>query len=307
MATYFPCGASTVLPWGSCIYTQMLTAFETVLRRSLTDGVIADALALAQILGAMEIAVLAVWWVMSDETDQLMAHLFVTGVKIGVFAQLIRELVPMSMAFADGAIQVGVTLGGNQLTLAQFHDPGAIMFSGWQLLTPVFEYLANLGKLNWVWHLGTIGLYVFCAVGAWACVLWIGFNIFVGWIELLLVSTIGVAYLPFLLFEHTRFLTAGMFSTIAAAAIRMGVFAALLSLLFPVMASLQMTDPGDPGLDTVFALLGVLGSFAYITYRAQVIAARMSGVSSAFTGGGLLFMAAKTRVIASNIQPVRGR
>jgi hypothetical protein len=144
-------------------------------------------------------------------------------------------------------------------------------------------------------------------MGAWICVLWIGFNILVGWIELLILASVGVSYIPFLLFEHTRFLTAGMFSTIAAAAIRMGVFATVLSLIFPVMASLQMTDPGDPGLDTVFALGGVLFLFAYLTYRAQVLAARISGVSSAFTGGGLLFMASRARSMASNLQPIRSR
>jgi type IV secretion system protein TrbL len=259
----------------------------------------------------MEITILIVWWLMHDDTDQLMAHLFVFGVKVGVFAELVGSLFDLSLTFADGCIQVGLLLGnslsGNQMTLEQFHDPGAIMLTGWNLLIPLFVYIQKLGALGALWEIGNILLYLVTALVGWACVLWIGFNILVGWVELLILSAAAVSYFPFMMFEYTHFLTAGMLSTVAAAGIRMGLLATVLALIFPVLGTLQITDQADPGVGTALALMGVTAFFCYMTLRVQVLAARMSGVSSAFTGGGLMFVGARVRNLVSHMPGGGGR
>lgn len=313
MATpYFPCPDAGDV-WSSCVFSQMLGSFDTTLRQALTGGLLGTSLQMLQILGAMEIILLCGWMMLYHDGDQYLAHLFVQGVRLGICAQLLGEFWDLSMLFADGWIQIAIlfgqpastALGLPPFTLAQFHDPGSILLVGWRLFTPLFDYIENLGLLGAVWHTATIILYGIVAIGGWACVLWIGLNIIVGWIELMLLVLFGIATFPFLMFEYTSFIAAGMLSTVAAACIRMGVLAALLSIIFPVMRSLQVTDGTDPGWDTVLALLGMMLLFGYLSYRAHALAAMVSGGSAAYTGSGLVFMATQAKTMAQQV-PVVG-
>lgn len=296
--SYFPCPDAGSI-WSACTYTSILDAFDQTLREALSTGLVGSALQLLQILGALEVAVLCTWWALYDDGDQMLAHLFVVGVKIGIFAQVIAQLFPWSMEFADGAISVGLTLGLNRITLAQFHDPGSIMLVGWQLLTPIFQHVTNLGLVaavvGTVLEPGTMIFYGVLAIIGWACVAWLGFTIIVGWVELMLLAAYGVAMIPFLVFEYTRWMAAGVLSHLVAAAWRMGVFAFALAMIFPVMQRLMMTDIAEPGWDSALALVGAMGLFTYLTYRVQAFAAGIAGAGASYTGGGLIFMASHAR------------
>jgi type IV secretion system protein TrbL len=275
--------------WSSCVFTDILSAFEQQIHKAVTTGVIAEAMWMLQILAAIELMLVCVWWAASDD-DQMLTNVFVMGVKIGVFVELLTNLVTLSGQFADGCVYMGLLMGANQITIEQFHDPGAIMLSGWKLFIPVFQYVENLGKLSAMFHLATTFLYGLIALIGWGCIAWIGFNIIVGWLELWLITAYGVALLPFAMLRYTAFIGEGIIRVIIGAGIRMGVLATVLSLIYPILGSLIQTDPTDPSWDTALASLGVAVAFAYITHKIPSLCSKIAGVGPIYTGQGFAQM-----------------
>jgi type IV secretion system protein TrbL len=284
--------------WSAGVFTQVMCTLELTLERGLTSGFISEAMAVFQILAAMEVALLCVWWLINDDTDQLLANYFVTGVTIGVFAQLITNLMPLGRQFADGAVWFGLKLGLDRITVEQFHDPGAIMLAGWRLFTPVFQYIENLGLLETPFHLGTIIVYAVIGSLGWICVFWIGWHVLIAWWELLLVAAYGTCLLIFAIFRHTRFIGIGVLFVIAACGIRLGMLATLVSIIFPIMGAFTQTDATDPGIDTVFASMGVMFGFAWLCWNIDKLSARLTG-GHGLPGSGVGLMVRTTAAVAT--------
>jgi type IV secretory pathway TrbL component len=164
------------------------------------------------------------------------------------------------------------------------------MLTGWQLFTPIFQYVENLGKLQIIGHLATTFLYMVIALVGWGCIAWLGFYIIGGWIELWLVAAYGMSVLPFMIFRYTAFLGWGILTAVAHAAIRMGLLAFLLSIIVPLLTGFIVTDGSDPGLDTALAALGVAGLLCYLCFRIDHLCSRITGSQPAYMGGGYVSM-----------------
>lgn len=313
-AQYFTCvdlaGPGSL--WNTCIYTRILNTFESALTAGLTQGLIGASLDLLRLLGAMEVMVVVAWLAMRDD-DQYITEMLCLLVRIGITAQLIANCLPWGLEFASGAINVGVLLGAPAslalglppLTTAQLRDPGGLMYAGFRLFTPLIRYIENLGIIEVVvWHSVTALLYGLVAIGGVICIVWIGLNIIVGWIELLLLLGFGTPMHAFSIFAYTRFLSMGILQTQAAAALRLGIHAACAALIFPLMSSMQVTDAGDPGWDTVFSLLGMTLICGYLSYRAYQLGSAITGGQSAYTGAGLVMLARQTSHVAEQISGV---
>jgi type IV secretion system protein TrbL len=287
--------------WDAGIYTQILSAFQETLAVGV-PGLSAQGVYLLRLFGSIEIAACIVWWVLSDAMDELLAGMFVIGIKIGVFVLLITRMTEWSAMFADGCVWVGLHAGqqgvkvagvvGLAITVEEFHDPGTIMLTGWKLITPIMDYMEK-GALAAIWGLVTTNpgqtlVYAASGILAWLALLFMGFQMMVAWIELWVVTMLAIGLLPFGILKQTQWIGESALVAVVGAGIRLGALAAIISLVVPVMRLLQLTDAGDPGYATVFAVMGVSIVFAGLAWEIPKFMAGILVGSQGFTGQGLI-------------------
>jgi type IV secretory pathway TrbL component len=299
--------AAASLPYNAGIFTQILTTIDKQLQDALTSGIIGEALQIMQYLAAMEVVIACLWYAYSHQ-DQFVSDLFCLGIKIGVHAQLVAEMNYLAGLFTDGCIYFGLlfgnvpsgVMGWTPFTVEQFHDPGAIMLAGWQLFTPLIVYVQKLGLLDTVFHTATIGLYAAVALMGWACIGVIGICTLVAWVELWVCVAWGGLLFLWTIFRYTAFIGEGVLETVVGCGVRLGLLATLLALSYPLLTSMQVTEPTDPDIGTALALFGIGLVFAVLVLKIPALQAKLSKTAPIYYFGGMQSMARVTVALATS-------
>lgn len=132
-----------------------------------------------------------------------------------------------------GFIFVGLTAGGNHLTISQFCDPSAIINLGADIGMPVTNFLKDLGMLS-----GNVGQQMSVAstqLGIELSFIIIAVQVFVISLEYYIIGALAIILLPFGANVHTRFLAEKVWPAIVSFGVKLMVLAFILSAAIPLL------------------------------------------------------------------------
>ena len=109
---------------------------------------------------------------------------------------------------------------------------------------------------------------------------------FVTYLEFSLITTLGLIFLPFGVFQHTAFLAERVFAAIIAFGVKLMVLGLIVSVATPVLATVQL--PPDPTWRQLFEVLVVCLAVATLSWHAPGVASGLLAGSPTLTASTAL-------------------
>ena len=257
-------------------------------------GLTPEALKIFSSLAVAEVALVTPMYLLAREA--VWKHIFYLLLKFGFFVVLVRNLKWFTETFMNWVVWAGLQIGGGTIDVPTFLSPGNIMLMGTQTTTPLLEYIQNLqGPVSSIINGPTILAMTIMMLIAWLCFFLIAAHIIIALIEFQLLSVMGLILLPWGVFRHTAFLAEGIVGGIVGSAVRLGVLAAITSIIVPVLASQQLpiaTSTGNIPWQAALALCAAAGVMLIISWKAPNYAAALLGSGPAMTGQTAVTMGA---------------
>jgi type IV secretory pathway TrbL component len=147
--------------------------------------------------------------------------------------------------------------------------------------------MANLARMSW-WNYSVVILFAGC--GGFLIILgymWIAGHIFKALLEYALSVACLLILVPFLAFEKTAPFGERVFGTFIAQALRLLVYAVVLSCFLPVLYRYQL--PAEPTFGQVMRMLGMSTMFFSVALSAPAFAMGLVSGAPALTFSNLLF------------------
>ncbi len=243
---------------------KLLEAFLHVLSAGMIRS-IPDMLWLLKMLATMEVSLAVLAWYNAQAV---------------AFERLVWKLVGVFFLMAivdgwkwwidhvrDGFIEMGLFIGDNAISRADFTDPGNIIDFGFSVTALIFQ---RIKELSWFSHGGEIFL---SGLSAWVTVIFyivMSAAVFKAILEYYIVCACGIFLVPFMSFEKTAFIGERVFGTIIAHAVRLMLLALLLNIALPILYTFKL--PNDPQWQEVLLLFSASGVLAILAVGAQSMA-----------------------------------
>lgn len=237
---------------GSTMLGQILTAFIFTFSGGYARTV-GDVYMILQWMATIELALAAgTWYVLGGGLIQ--AFLW----KLLGFAflfWLVEHWPALLSGVRNGFIEGGLLVGGSVLTLNDITDPGNLIDFGFSVTAILFNKLSQLNMLTNAFIIIVGGLSGLIVVLLYIIM---AMHLFMALLEYYVVGACVIFLVPFLAYEKTAFIGEGVFSTLISHALRLMIYAAILSAILPILYTWKL--PNDPTLHDTFMLLA--GSFA---------------------------------------------
>jgi type IV secretion system protein TrbL len=247
-----------------------------------------DAMHLLSILATLEVAIAAVWWVLSE--GDTIVELLKKIIKIGFFIFVVANYQTLIGSVLDGFVFVGLKAGGRSISsatdLALIKDPSAIVRYGLKITEPIFAHTANYDVLTAAKNLADLLLTNLSALLIILAFFALAIQVFITYLEFFLVAVLGLILIPFGAFRHTAFIAEKVFGAIITFGIRLMVLAFILATVQPTLA--QLTPPPDPSLPQVLLLLLTALTIAGLSWHAPAVASGLISGSPSLTAGTVM-------------------
>ncbi|HMO18730.1 MAG TPA: P-type conjugative transfer protein TrbL [Oligoflexia bacterium] len=151
---------------------------------------------------------------------------------IGFFSWIIQNYAWLLQQVIDGFILVGQRAGSSSgITFATIQDPDLIFIRGLQLTKPAIDKLFQVADSSYLSILSPDALLlmvcIFCSVFAFGIM---AIQIFVTYLEFLIVTTAGFIFIPFGVFKPTAFLAERIFGTIIGFGVKLMILALIIAI-----------------------------------------------------------------------------
>ena len=194
---------------------------------------------------------------------------------IGLISWVIRDYTSILRAVVDGFLMVGRTAGsGTGVDFASLQDPDKVFLEGLRICKPAVD------KLFADWNASYLGipsvdaiLLVICIVIAVLSYGLMAIQIFVTYLEFLLVSTAGFIFLPFGVFKPTAFLTERLFGAIIAFGVRLMVLALVIGVSDKFLVTIAL--PAEVTWQQAFEFVIISMALAFLSFHAPSVAASL--------------------------------
>lgn len=250
------------------------------------DRLTPEARFILQTLAAIELILSAAIWALSLGGDML-GNLMFKGLRFSFFGILITQLRPITEAFVNSMVIVGLLVGGNQITVGQFLSPGTILAMGWMTTDPLLLYVEHLkGWFGTLINFPVIVIFTFAAIVCWLCWLLMACHILLAVIEFQLLSVIALILLPWGVLSQTAFIAEGVLGGLVAGAVRLGCLAAVTSMIVPVIDTVTLS--ANPSYWEALSMMAAAIIFLIVSWAAPNLAASLTVGGPSLTGHALM-------------------
>jgi type IV secretion system protein TrbL len=214
-----------------------------------------EALALFQLFATIELTMAAIAWGLWRQS--WIAGIAFKILGFGVLLWILDNWTSLSNALRNGFIEAGLLIGGSVLTVTDITDPGNIVDFGMSVTAVFVKTLGTLSIINY-------GFIII--IGGAVCLLIIAFyavvaaHVFKALLEFYIITACLILLVPFLAHEKTAPFGERVFGTFIAHALRLLIYAALLSIALPVMYTYQL------GPEPSFGDVVILGACALLFF-----------------------------------------
>ncbi len=265
----------------SGVLTTLLNTFAAVFSGGFSR-IYPDAMHLLSILAALEVAVAAVWWTLTDENVPV--ALLRKIMQIGFFIFLVTNYETLINVTLDGFVLTGLKAGGaGAAKISLIKDPSAIIDYGFTAIQPIFTQINDFTPVQIMKNLPSIAMAEICALLVILAFFVLAIQVFITYLEFFLVSVLGLILIPFGVFKHTSFLAEKVFGAIVSFGMRLMVLAFILTITEPTLASLAL--PADPDIQKVLVLLLTALTVMALAWHAPAMAGGLMAGAPSLTAG----------------------
>lgn len=229
---------------------------------------------------AIEVVVLGLFWALG------VGNILVDAIRkillIGFFTYIIFQFPTIHHAIMESMISVGLAAGGGNVSIHGFANPSWYFDHGVDLASTL------LNNIPWSDMLAGPGIVM--SLAALGVVLGFGilsFQIIATLIEFYALSVIGVFLLPFGVFRHLSFIAEKTFGMIVGFAIKLLVLAFIVSVIDPIIGSLDLVPEGERvSYPVAFSAMGASFIIGWISWSIPSMAASLLTGGPSLTAGG---------------------
>jgi len=250
------------------------------------SAVDAEAKWLMRVFIGIEIVTAAsVWWTAQEQVILLFANKIV---RIGLFGLFVVQWPIITTMFLDTMVWTGAQTSHGELTIDEFKSPSTLFGTAFKVTKPLFDWMNKVNASGWratMANLGTIMLYAFTALLVWLSFLLMALHVMIAQVMFYLSTAFLLIFVPFGVYTGTAFLAERAIGAVISSAVRVGMMAAVVGIVFPIMKAWALPDPAlgvDPTTRQAFIIAGAaVGAFA-LTWVVP------SWSASLFEGGAVL-------------------
>lgn len=193
-------------------------------------------------------------------------------ISIGFFSWIIQNYAWILQQVVDGFILVGQKAGASSgITFATIQDPDLIFLRGLQLTKPAVDKLFQVADSSYFSLLSADSLLliicIVCSVFAFGIM---AIQVFVTYLEFLIVTTAGFIFIPFGIFKPTAFLAERIFGTIIGFGIKLMVLALIIAISDQFLQTIAL--PPEVTWQQGFEFVIISFALCFLTLHAPSVA-----------------------------------
>ena len=234
------------------------------------DALTGQATSLFQILVLFEIIFSGLYLAFGSGADfKGIARKVIT---IGFFSWVIQNYAWLLQQVVDGFLLVGQKAGASSgVTFATIQDPDLIFFRGLQLTKPAIDKLFQVAATSYLSIISPDALLlmvcIVCSVLAFGIM---AIQVFVTYLEFLIVTTAGFIFIPFGIFKPTAFLAERIFGTIIGFGIKLMVLALVIAISDQFLQTIAL--PTEVTWQQSFEFVVIAFALCFLTLHAPSVA-----------------------------------
>jgi type IV secretion system protein TrbL len=257
---------------------------------------------LSAILIGIDMTLAGLFWALGGE--EVVLRLVKKTLFIGFFAFLIGNFSRLAAVIFNSFAQLGLTAGGNNLSTANFLQPGRLAHVGIQAGWPILQAVGDLmGFTSFFDNFIQIFILLFAWVIVIAAFFVLAIQLFITLIEFKLTTLAGFVLVPFGLWGKSAFLAERVLGFVITVGIKVLVLAVIVgigSTLFGQFTAALPSGGQQPSIDDALAIvlaatamlgLGIFGpaiAAGLVSGAPQLGAGAAIGTAGAIVGGTML-------------------
>lgn len=193
-------------------------------------------------------------------------------ITIGFFSWVIQNYAWLLQQVIDGFLLVGQKAGASSgVTFATIQDPDLIFFRGLELTKPAIHKLFQVADASYLSVLSPDALLlivcIICSVLAFGIM---AIQVFVTYLEFLIITTAGFIFIPFGIFKPTAFLAERIFGTIIGFGVKLMVLALVIAVSDQFLQTIAL--PPEVSWQQGFEFVIIAFALCFLTLHAPSVA-----------------------------------
>lgn len=217
---------------------------------------------------------------------------------IGLFSWIIQNYAWLLKEVIDGFLLVGQQAGSTSgVTFASLQDPDSVFIKGMQICKPLMDKLyQDWNASSFIPSIDTIFLFMCMCIAVFSFGI-MAIQVFITYLEFLLVSTAGFIFIPFGIFKPTAFLAERMFGAIIGFGIKLMILALIIAVSDQFLTTLTLSTSvsWQQGFEFVIVALAL----CFLTLHAPSVALSLLSGSPHLSFGSVAGTGAATALAAS--------
>jgi type IV secretion system protein TrbL len=231
-----------------------------------------DANSLLSILIGIEVVLLGLWSALGGGDN--VVGVFKRILHIGAWVWIVKSYPTLSKALVDSLIQAGLKAGGGTGDVSLLMDPSRLAGYGLDATAPLTQKLADLGMTD----LPDLIVFGFGYLAILACFFIMAINVFLAVLEYYVFAALAGIFLPFGLFEPTKFLAEKAIGAVVSAAVKLMVLALVTSVIDPVLSAIHFQGP-QITFNELWSVFLTVCALMFLCWKAPSLASSLLGGS----------------------------
>jgi type IV secretion system protein TrbL len=227
---------------------------------------------LLSLLIGIEVVLLGLWTALGGGDN--VVGIFKRILHIGAWVWIVKSYPTLSKALVDSLVQAGLTAGGGKGDVSLLMDPSRLAGYGLDATAPLTQKLADLGMTD----LPDLIVFGFGYLAILACFLIMAINVFLAVLEYYVFAALAGIFLPFGLFEPTKFLAEKAIGAVVSAAVKLMVLALVTSVIDPVLSAIHFQGP-QITFNELWSVFLTVCALMFLCWKAPSLAASLLGGS----------------------------
>lgn len=243
-------------------------------------------LGLLRILGIMNFILAAGYWAWTK--NNILPTIIKQVLLISFFVYSIQNFTYVNKWVLDGFIEVASVASGVEVQKTA-QNPLYVYDIGMKFIDPLVKKI-TVSKIGWRGQgLPELLALLLCTVFLFWAFLFMALTIFITMVEFYLLSGLSLFFLPFGVFQPTRFLAEKTFSLLISFGVKIMVLTFLVGICVPILSQISAGDSEQPlALGELLNVLAGVATMAALFMHAPGVAAGLMTGGPSMSGGGLL-------------------
>jgi type IV secretion system protein TrbL len=231
-----------------------------------------DANSLLSLLVGIEVVLLGLWSALGGGDN--VVGVFKRILHIGAWVWIVKSYPTLSKALVDSLIQAGLKAGGGTGDVSLLMDPSRLAGYGLDATAPLTQKLADLGMTD----LPDLIVFGFGYLAILACFFIMAINVFLAVLEYYVFAALAGIFLPFGLFEPTKFLAEKAIGAVVSAGVKLMVLALVTSVIDPVLSAIHFQGP-QITFNELWSVFLTVCALMFLCWKAPSLASSLLGGS----------------------------